>query len=89
MGVYKTTASSLLVNSSHSSITTSTSRKTIFPDDMIVDSGAQISLIRSVFADQLGLESKPVKIVITKVGGVEEELDTKLYRVPLYADSRK
>ena len=57
--------------------------------NVFYDSGAQISLIRSAFADQLGLESKPVKIVITKVGGVEEELDTKLYKVPLYADSRK
>ena len=57
--------------------------------NVFYDSGAQISLIRSTFADQLGLESKPVKIVITKVGGVEEELDTKLDKVPLYADSRK
>lgn len=57
--------------------------------NVFYDSGAQISLIRSAFADQLGLESKPIKIVITKVGGVEEELDTKLYKVPLYADNRK
>ena len=27
--------------------------------------------------------------MITKVGGIEEELDTKLYKVPLYADSKK
>lgn len=40
--------------------------------NVFYDSGAQISLIRSAFADQLGLESKPIKIVITKVGGVEE-----------------
>lgn len=57
--------------------------------NVFYDSGAQISLIRNAFADQLGLESKPIKIVITKVGGVEEELDTKLYKVPLYADNRK
>ena len=47
------------------------------------DSGAQISMIRSSFAESLCLESKPVKILITKVGGVEEELATKVYKVPV------
>ena len=47
------------------------------------DSGAQISMIRSSFAESLSLESKPVKILITKVGGVEEELATKVYKVPI------
>ena len=46
-------------------------------------------MIRTECAEQSGLDSKPIKIVITKVGGVEEELDTKLYKVPLYADSGK
>ena len=54
--------------------------------NVFYDSGAQVSMIRSAYADQLGLNSKPIKIVITKVGGVEEELDTKLYKVPLFAD---
>ena len=45
------------------------------------DSGTQISMVRSSFAESLGLESKTVKILITKVGGVEEELSTKLYKV--------
>ena len=57
--------------------------------NVFYDSGAQVSLIRSTRAEELGLEHKPVKIVITKVGGVEEELDTKVYKVPLYADSGK
>ena len=57
--------------------------------NVFYNSGAQVSLIRSARPKQLGLEHKPVKIVITKVGGVEEELDTKVYKVPLYADSRK
>ena len=49
------------------------------------DSGAQISMVRSSFAESLSLESKPVKILITKVGGVKEELSTKLYKVPICA----
>ena len=49
------------------------------------DSGAQISMVRSSFAEFLSLESKPAKIFITKVGGVEEELSTKLYKVPICA----
>ena len=52
------------------------------------NSGAQVSMIRSAYADQLGLDNKPIKIVITKVGGVEEELDKKFYKVPLHAHSR-
>ena len=47
------------------------------------DSGAQISMVRSSFAESLCLESKPVKIIITKVGGVEEELATKVYKIPI------
>ena len=42
------------------------------------DSGAQISIVRSRFAESLCLEGKPVKILITKVGGIEEELATVL-----------
>ena len=61
----------------------------IMETNVFYDSGAQISLIRSARAEQLGLDHKPVKIVITKVGGVEEELDTKMYKVPLYDDSGK
>lgn len=57
--------------------------------NVFYDTGAQISLIRSACAEQLGLDHKPVKIVITKVDGVEEELDTKMYKVPLYDDSGK
>ena len=57
--------------------------------NVFYDSGAQVSMIRSEYAEQLGLDSKPIKIVITKVGGVEEDLDTKLYKVPVYADDGK
>ena len=47
------------------------------------DSGAQNSIIRTALAECLRLESKPIKIVITKVEGVEEDLDTKLYKFPV------
>ena len=47
------------------------------------DSGAQISMVRSSFAESLCLESKPVKILITKVDSVEEELATKVYKIPI------
>ena len=48
------------------------------------DSGAQVSMIRSSFAEKLELNGRPVRIVITKVRGVEEDLDTTLYIVPIY-----
>ena len=49
------------------------------------DSGSQVSMIRDDFAEELGLESKPVTISIAKVGETEQELNTKLYKVPIYA----
>ena len=51
------------------------------------DSGAQVSIIRTALAEHLCLESKPIKICITKVGGVEEDLDTKLDTVPVCDDN--
>ena len=51
------------------------------------DSGAQVSMIREAFAEELGLESKPVTIFIAKVGETEQELNTKLYKVPIYASN--
>lgn len=53
------------------------------------DSGAQVSMIRDDFAEELGLESKPVTILIAKVGETEEELNTKLYKVPVYTSNGK
>ena len=49
--------------------------------NVFLDSGAQISMIRNALAETLALESRPISIVITKVGG---ELITKLYKVPVY-----
>ena len=46
-------------------------------------SGAQISMVRKYLAEEIRLEVRQSKIVITKVGGTEEELDTKIYKVPV------
>ena len=45
------------------------------------DSGAQARMVRSSFPESLALQGKPIKIFITKVGGTEERLVTKLYKV--------
>ena len=47
----------------------------------LLDSGAQISLIRSSVAEDLKLKGKDIVVTITKVGGQEEELSTKNYQV--------
>ena len=49
--------------------------------NLLLDSGAQVSLIRLSLAEQLGLKGKDVTITLAKVGGEEEELTTKLFRV--------
>lgn len=45
--------------------------------NMLLDSGAQVSLIRQERADTLGLKSKDVSVTVTKVGGEEETMNTK------------
>ena len=46
-----------------------------------LDSGAQISLIRQDTAKIFGLKGKDISITITKVGGEEETMKTKEYKV--------
>ena len=48
-----------------------------------LDSGAQVSLIRIAVAKELKLKGKDASVTITKVGGEEEVIHTKLYKVPL------
>ena len=45
--------------------------------------GAQISLIRTETADSLGLKGRDVSVNIVKVGGEEELIRTKSYKVPV------
>ena len=49
--------------------------------NVLLDSGAQTSLIRLETAEILGLEGKCVSVTITKVGGEEEEMTTKVFKV--------
>ena len=49
--------------------------------NVLLDSGAQISLIPLETAQILGLEGKSVSVTITKVGGEEEEMTTKVLKV--------
>ena len=49
----------------------------------LLDSGAQISLIKTAVAEELKLKGKSITVTITKVGGHEEELNTKMYQVRL------
>lgn len=51
--------------------------------NVLLDSGAQVSLIRHDTAETLGLKGKDVSITITKVGGEEESIKTKEYKVQL------
>lgn len=47
----------------------------------LLDSGAQISLIRLSKAEELCLKHKDVTITITKIGGNKEEITTEIFRV--------
>lgn len=49
--------------------------------NVLLDSGAQISLIRLETAESLGLEGRNVSVTITKIGGEEEEMKTKEFKV--------
>ena len=51
--------------------------------NVLLDSGAQVSLIKNVVAKDLKLKGKDASFTIAKVGGGEEEICTKLYKVPL------
>ena len=51
--------------------------------NVLLDSGAQISLIRTETADILGLKGRDVSVNIVKVGGEEELIRTKSYKVPV------
>lgn len=50
--------------------------------NILLDSGAQISLIRTDLAEKFKLKGKGIKITMTKVGE-EEELETKIYQVAI------
>ena len=49
----------------------------------LIDSGAQISLIRQQVATELQLRGTPTTIIVMKIGGSQEVLQTHKYRVPI------
>ena len=49
--------------------------------NILFDSGAQISLIRRETANSLRLHGQDITVNIVKVGGEEEEIQTKVYKV--------
>ncbi|XP_028397206.1 uncharacterized protein LOC114521015 [Dendronephthya gigantea] len=51
--------------------------------NILLDTGAQTSLICTTTAESLNLKGKDVSITITKVQGDEEVLETKVYQVPI------
>ena len=58
------------------------SRKVKEQANILLDTGAQVSLIRKPVAEEMGLKGKDVTMTIAKVGGEEEEeLVTKVYEV--------
>ena len=48
--------------------------------NVLLDTGAQISLIRTAVAEELRIKGKTVTITMAKVGGEENEMVTKMYR---------
>ena len=59
------------------------------PANVLLDSGAQISLITTSLAESLQLRGKNVSTTITKVGGQEEEFCTKMYAVSVRPVNKK
>ena len=56
----------------------------------LLDSGSQVTLIRRDLAERLNLEGDPIQIVITKIGGESETVNSARYRVKLESlDNRR
>lgn len=56
--------------------------------NILLDSGAQISLIRNDIATLLGLKGRDTCVTITKVGGEDESMMTKVFKVPVTGDGK-
>ena len=53
--------------------------------NVLLDSGAQISLVRQAVVDELKLKGKKITINIVRLGQKEEEVETHIYKVPIKA----
>ena len=89
-------------NSIKSGVATTAEKETVLPaniggennvfkrGNVLLDTGAQVSLILQSTAKALGLKGKDATVTITKVGGENETLRTKVYNVQLSSvDNRK
>ena len=56
--------------------------------NVLFDSGAQVSMIRNSVGEAMGLTGRKLQIYLTKVGGVEEEYNTWLYKVTLCTQNK-
>nr|XP_054773989.1 transient-receptor-potential-like protein [Lytechinus pictus] len=52
-----------------------------YPEAFILDSGAQVSLIKMSVAKEMNLKGSNINITITKVGGEQEQMETKQYQI--------
>ncbi|XP_041467176.1 uncharacterized protein LOC121417521 [Lytechinus variegatus] len=59
-----------------------------YEGNCLLDSGAQMSLVRNTVADELGLKGKPTVVNVTKVGDEMEEYNTMLYKVKVQGINR-
>ena len=57
--------------------------------DVLLDSGAQLSLIRQETAESRRLEGDNISITLTKLRGEEEEVTTKAYKVQVSSSDNK
>ena len=57
--------------------------------NILLDSGAQISLICMETTESFGLEGKNVSLTVTKVGDEEQEMKTKEFKVQVTSPSNK
>nr|XP_054775091.1 uncharacterized protein LOC129283281 [Lytechinus pictus] len=49
--------------------------------NVLLDSGAQVSLIKMSVAKEMNLKGSNINITITKVGGEQEQMETKQYQI--------
>ena len=57
--------------------------------NILLDSGANVTLIRAKVAEQLGLEGKPISIDLDLLGGDVQAYQTKLYRLKMYLTNKR
>ncbi|PIK60030.1 hypothetical protein BSL78_03028 [Apostichopus japonicus] len=57
--------------------------------NVLLDSGANVTLIRVKVAEQLGLEGKPISVDLDILGGDVQAYQTKVYRLKMYSANQR